>query len=222
MTTPKLAPAASAEKLGLAHKYQLNSESSAPLIFLVHGRAGNLDVMWTFKRCVPAHWNIVAPQAPLVDPIGGFSWWVVGDEIPKSETKANATTASEKLYAFMQNSIAHYKLSPKFVVGAGFSQGSGVLSCLIQNHPQVLRGVGILAGFTVKLSEVPLQGAELPAVFWAHGSKDETIPLERAKKGEEFLKALGLSVETIVDPVGHKVGTNGMKAFSAWLRKLEL
>lgn len=223
MQTPNIASLESASKAGLQYKYLLDSAPESPLIFLVHGRAGNYDVMWTFKRCVPQGWNIIAPQAPLPDPIGGFSWWQIIGGIPKSETKENAQRAAVQLGSFIESVIKQHGLKPKFIVAAGFSQGAGVLTALIQKQPELMRALAVLAGFALRLydkSEDFAQKNGLPAIFWAHGEKDEMVPLERAKSGQEYLKGLGFKIDSVVDPVGHKVGTDGMRALTAWLSSI--
>ncbi len=199
------------QALGLSHKIRNGAESTAPLAVLVHGRAGTQDVMWAFRRCVPESWTIITPQAPLPDPVGGFSWWDIGS----SSAQEGGAVAAQTLVRFIENAKNFYGLAPRAVIGCGFSQGAGTLSVALQ-HGFPFAGVALLAGFVVELDEPKFSG-EVARVFMAHGTEDEMVPLARAQRGREFLLSKGVSVEYVDDPVGHKIGTAGMKALTSWL-----
>ena len=54
-------------------------------------------------------------------------------------------------------------------------------------------------------------------IIMAHGLRDETIPVDLARKGQEHLKSLGYTVDFAEDPVGHKIGPNGVKKIREWV-----
>jgi phospholipase/carboxylesterase len=54
-------------------------------------------------------------------------------------------------------------------------------------------------------------------VFIAHGTQDEVIAIERARKGAEYLRQLGLEVTFVEDSVGHKVGIQGTRELKRWM-----
>ncbi|MBX7144723.1 MAG: hypothetical protein K1X79_09755 [Oligoflexia bacterium] len=203
------------QALGLEHKLSLCSDPSAPLIVLVHGRAGTYDVMWTFRRCLPEQATIVAPQAHLFDEFGGYSWWNV--ESPGSPME-KAAEAVGRLDQFILKFSDYYKLQPRKILALGFSQGAGLLSVLLQQSRQRFCGVGLLAGFVLP-TELGGQG-ELPPVFIAHGLADDILPISKARQGAQHLQGLGFPVSMVEDDVGHKVGTAGMRALKEWVQKL--
>lgn len=197
--------------LGLSHKYRCGADSTAPLVVFVHGRAGTEDVMWAFRRCVPDGFSIIAPQAPLPDPVGGYSWW----NIATTDPREGGTDAAAILSRFIEAAKEFYGLTPRTVIGCGFSQGAGALSVALQRGVP-FGGVALLAGFVVELDDASLKDTAT-RIFMAHGTNDEMVSVERARRGREYLAAHGLSVDYVEDPVGHKVGTSGMKALTAWL-----
>ena len=202
-----------AEKiLGLKHKIRLG-EPDAPIIFLVHGRAGNFDVMWTFKRAIPDHYTVIAPQAPLEDPIGGFSWWQVGAKGVREE--GTAQLAAERLRSFLEKSLTHYSLTPSAILAAGFSQGAALLSVMLQRNDNPFEGVALLAGFVLRDNQA-VRG-KTSSVLILHGSKDDVVPIEMARLGERHLLELGYAVEFIEDPVGHKIGAGSVRALTRWV-----
>src|SRR5262245_26898267 len=87
------------ERLGIQFKYELGPDPGAPLFILVHGRAGNFDLMWTFRRCLPEGVHIFALQAPIPDPIGGYSWWDIAD---KAGNAAALKSAEARLKKFIE------------------------------------------------------------------------------------------------------------------------
>lgn len=209
------------KELSLVYKPLLTENPSAPLLFLVHGRAGNVDVMWTFKSYFPKGWNIVSMQAPLPDPLGGFSWW----QVQNVEVTLEAITDGvRKLDAFINEFISAYGLTPSALFGAGFSQGAASLSYLIQKAPTRFQAVALLAGFIIR-ERVPLSILETsqqrPEVFMAHGTKDDVVTIERALEGKEYLENLNFPVQFITDDVGHKVGTTGMRGLRDFLQKFD-
>ncbi len=207
--------------LQLQHKIRLSDDPTAPLVYLVHGRAGNHDVMWAFRRCIPEACSIIAPQAPLPDNAGGFSWWDIGT----TSAREGSERAASILLEFMNAAESFYRLKPRTRLACGFSQGAGLLSAVIQREA-CFAGVGLLAGFVVETAPSnPLPrgpGGQPTAVFMAHGTDDEIVPVEKARAGRDHLLSYGFPVEYVEDPVGHKVGTGAMKALTRWFSSFEL
>ena len=201
--------------MALEYRIREPSDPSAPLLFLVHGRAGNKDVMWAFARSVPESWGIIAPQAPLSDPVGGYSWWLVDSPTRSQEIEQAATALRSFILEHAEARNAPIRIA------AGFSQGAGLLSLLLQREPEFFKGVALLAGFVLKPTSVPDACNQQHArVFVGHGSLDETVSIQSAINGVEQLRAQGFSVEFHQDPVGHKVGSISMRAFKEFLRSL--
>lgn len=215
----ELATETAAAELGLVHRLRAGADPQSPLVVFVHGRAGECSVMWPFSRCVPERHAIILPQAQAPDKIGGFSWWDIDDR----DNRTVAThAAAEKVYEFVQRSLKYYALSPRYILAFGFSQGAGLLSLLVQLHPELFRGVALLAGFLIK-SERPLPSkAALPKIFMAHGSEDTIVTLSRAEESQHFFRDCGATVEFHTDPVAHKVGSNGMRTLKEWCAGFEL
>ncbi len=169
--------------------------------------------MWSFERCVPHGAGIVAFEGFLPDAIGGFSWWDMTAEGPKRG--AIAAAASRVSFA-LERFIDLQGLAPSRIVALGFSQGGVLLSSAVLAGELEVAGLGVLAGLVPKADGGPrVRGC--PKVFMAHGTKDEVIPIERARHGAETLRALSLDVCLVEDDVGHKVGIEGTRALKAWL-----
>jgi len=206
---------------GLAHKTRISTNLQAPLILLVHGRAGNFDVMWTFRRAFSESWNAIAPQAPVLESpmsasspgLGAHSWWEV-KEASRSEPAAMQSAAT-LLQSFLTRAITHYKLAPTKIIALGFSQGAAVVSIILQRPKQPFNAVGLLAGFVIKNRTPDL--LKVCPVQMCHGERDEVVPLDLARKGYEHLSSLGFTLAMATDPVGHKIGPAGVRALKSFL-----
>jgi predicted alpha/beta-fold hydrolase len=56
-------------RAGLVHRVALpDGEGPFPTVLMLHGRAGNEDVMWIFAPAVPEGWLLVAPRGIVEDP----------------------------------------------------------------------------------------------------------------------------------------------------------
>lgn len=225
------------EKTGLSHRVHLPADAAVRrTVLLVHGRAGTDRLMWTFSTCFSRLDPFtVAPQANLPDPLGGYSWWQVESENDQGTPGRRQTTtaqlgpALERLGAFVDALAATYGRDLGEIYALGFSQGAAMVASLSLLRPSLFTGVTLLAGFIPKIvhtdgqfisADAAARKARLPRYLIAHGSQDRVIPLDRAELARNFLEGLGAEVELHVDPVGHKVGSQGMKGLRAWFDAL--
>jgi phospholipase/carboxylesterase len=203
--------------IGLRFIHRLCGDVTAPLIILVHGRAGSAQVMWAFDRTLPEHANVVSFEAFLPDVLGGFSWWDMASDQP---IEPEIMRARDRLHFAIERYSELFSLTPHKTIALGFSQGSVLLSASVLTGVLRLDGLGILAGFVSKVGEPGLIQAR-PEVFVAHGSADEVLSVEKARKGVQRLKSYGLPVTYIEEEgVGHKLGISGMRGLKEWIGKI--
>jgi len=177
--------------------------------------------MWTFQRCLPPDANVIAPQALMDDAVlphspQGKSWWRADGA---GDLPSKAKTSAMQVKNFMLEAEALYNLSPVKRYAVGFSQGAMLISALIQQEGSFLSGAALLAGIAVEFPNSE-NLAHFP-VFAANGTKDEVVALERAERSKAYLEKLGCKVTSIVEDVGHKVGSTGMRALKDWFQQLD-
>lgn len=228
MLRPKIASQEAVVATTLEHRIYIpeNYNVSAPAILMVHGRTGDSSVMWSFSRCFSTFSPpTIAPQAPDRDPMRGYSWWPVGAEVSSPEEgKITYLQALDRVELFLQKAADFYNLSFTNLHAIGFSQGAGLISGLSLLRPGIFKSVALLAGFVPKVlfSDPTLlskakecQG--LPTrYFIAHGTEDDVISIDRAREGARQLESLALDVIIVEDPVGHKVGSQGITQLTSW------
>ena len=227
MLESRISSSEEAQNFGLKFRSSLFSspEEIKRIVYLVHGRAGDLNSMWIFakQRKDSPHTLFLAPEAPIQDPLKGWSWWLVNGRSGGAASLDELKEARLKLFNFIINSkkfLGLEHVSESFAIG--FSQGSGTSVSLSFERPKLFTGVGILAGFVPKVEQ------EIPSInrdrrvqdvryFMAAGLKDEIIKIEQSREGRDYLKSLGVKLDYREDDVGHKISSQGIRALREWM-----
>ena len=196
------------------HARWIRAESSAPLVIMIHGRAGTAKVISAFSSSMPERSNLIAPQASLPD-LDGFSWL----DVNLRQDQAAAIIAAQSVLDFIYKALPLYELNPRSIYLLGFSQGAALSSVLMQMRPDLFNGLVMLAGFAPELyvdADISALKLNHKKVLIAHGSRDQVIPIQMADRSAEYLKQHGAEVTYHQDDVEHKIGVAGMRALKAW------
>jgi len=180
---------------------------SPQLMLLIHGFTGDENSMWVFARDVSPQYWIVAPRAPYAGEPSGYSWRPTQFDSLNRLSLDQLRDSAEALIHLVDEYAASSGFDARVFDVMGFSQGGAMSSLLAFLYPQRIRKIGILAGFVPSgleelVSQRPLEGKP---VFVAHGTKDETVPVDRARASIETLEQAGANVTYCEDEVGHKV-----------------
>ena len=207
------------------HHWTLRVRESADtvprLMLLVHGLTGDENSMWVFTRNLPARYWLIAPRAPFAAKPSGYSW---RERFESSEfgrpTLEQLRGNAEALIRLVDEYSASAGIEANTFDVIGFSQGAAMSNVLAFLHPRRIRKVGILAGFVPGgleglVSQRPLEGKPY---FVAHGTKDETVPVERARASIDILEQAGAQVTYCEDEVAHKVSVNCLRALHEFFR----
>lgn len=201
---------------GLPHNVlQPDAPGPYPTVVMLHGRLGNEEVMWVFRRTVPQGWLAVAPRATLRDPAGGYSWAIgPNDEWP---SVSDFDPATEAVKRFIDSLPSLYNADPERTYLMGFSQGAAVSFCTALRHPGLVQGIASLVGFVPLADDTEFSGAlaDLP-VFMAVGRDDHLVPPVVAHQSRDFLLAAGADLEYHEYDIGHKMTASGLRDLQAW------
>lgn len=193
-----------------------STAASSRLMLLIHGLTGDENSMWVFARNLSAEYWMVAPRAPHASLMeqGGYSWHPPDSETEDRPRLEQLRASAESLIRLVDEYAASVGLNPDVFDVMGFSQGAAMSSLLAFLYPERIRKVGILAGFVPDgleelVTQRPLEGKPF---FVAHGTKDETVSVARARASIEILERAGARVTYCEDEVGHKVSANCLRA----------
>jgi phospholipase/carboxylesterase len=185
-------------------------------MLLIHGHTGDENVMWVFARNLSADYQMVAPRAPHASQKeeGGYSWRLPSDEAEGHSNVEQLRDSADALIRLVDEYAASVQVNASTFDVMGFSQGAAMCSLLAFLYPDRIRKVGILAGFVPggledRVSQRPLEGKPF---FVAHGTKDETVPLERARHSIEILEQAGANITYCEGDVAHKVSAACLRA----------
>ncbi len=187
---------------GLTYRLKEGSAAGSPIVML-HGLTGDESVMWTFQSALPSDRTIAAPRAPFESPLGGYSW------VEDLSSGVRDYGPSSRALAGLVDELGQGR--PILV---GFSQGAGLAfaACALRAVDPV--AIVALSGFLPPLDLAAMHGRP---IYWAHGLRDERVPIERARGDVARLRSAGASVELCESDVGHKVSVDCLRGLRTWL-----
>ena len=173
--------------------------------------------------------RFVFPHAPMI-PVtinNGYvmrAWYDIsyGDLEGKSrqadEKGVRASQAEiEKLIA---REVARGIRANKIVI-AGFSQGGAIALHTGLRHAAPLAGIMALSTYLPAPHTLPAEAAPANrdiALFYAHGSDDQVIPIAMAETSRQTLSAAGYAVDWHEYPMQHSVCLEEIRDISAWFQ----
>lgn len=179
-----------------------------PTTLLLHGWSGDESAMWVFARAIPEDHFIVAPRGIHSTDIGGYGWSTNIDGWPQIIDFGESIDALVELIETLAMNFPGYDL--KHIGVMGFSQGASLGYSFSLRFPERIKYIVGLSGFLpdgvgylVKrkiLLDVP--------IFIAHGTKDELVPVARARQAVHLLKNAGAAMTYCEDDVNHKLSTS--------------
>ena len=208
---------------GLSYQERPAAEEPRGLLVLHHGRGTDehdllplADVLDPYRDL-----HVVTPRAPLALPDSPGRHWYLVPRVgtPDPDT---FTAAYEQLAALHDELWQRTGIEPARTVLGGFSMGS-VMSYSLGLGPDRPRPGGIMAfsGFlpTVAGWRPELAGRHGLPVFIAHGSRDQVIAVDFARRAREQLEHAGLAVEYHESEAAHHIDPRVLPAAGAWLAR---
>ena len=197
------------------------AKTEAPrLLLLLHGWTGDENSLWVFVRNFPDDFYILAPRGPHPSgqPAGGYSWRPIRSDNQGWPSLDDLRPAADSLITLIDGYSAEKNLDASQFDVMGFSQGAALANTISLLHPERIRRAGILSGFVPANAEQlierkPLKGK---AIFIAHGSLDETVNIETARRSMDLLDMAGANTTFCVDEVGHKVGAHCLRELESF------
>jgi phospholipase/carboxylesterase len=195
-------------------------EGPHPVLLLLHGLGGDETVMWIFTSRLSDRYLILAPRGLHQAPMGGYSWHPTSRQ--ELATVEDLKPAAEALVSLLQpGNFPSADFSRMRVIG--FSQGAALTYTLGLLHPHILEAFTGLSGFLPEGAEEltgdsPLQGKH---AFIAHGTRDETIPVESARQAVRLLEKAGAQVTYCEEDVGHKLSAPCFRGMESFFNKLD-
>ena len=193
-----------------------------PLLLLLHGYGSNEEDLFSFATELPDEYYIISARAPYNMQYGAYAWYAINFDADENKFSDHeqAKVSRDLIAQFIDELIETYPINSKNVTLVGFSQGSILSYAIALSHPDKVQRVVALSGY---VSEPTLEENYLRndltklKIFHSHGTADQVIPVEWARKTIPFLEKLGIKSTYKEYPVGHGVAPQNFYDFKNWL-----
>jgi phospholipase/carboxylesterase len=195
-----------------------------PLLLLLHGYGSNEEDLFSFASELPQDHYVISVRAPYDLQPYGHAWYAIHFDADENKFSDNvqAKQSVELISSFIDEVVKQYPIDEKNVTLIGFSQGAILSYATALTYSEKISKVVALSGYFNQ--EIMPEVIDTKAIshlkfFVSHGSVDQVIPVEWARKAKPALENLGLEVEYQEYPVGHGVAPQNFFDFKNWLQQ---
>ena len=213
------------EDLSLFHliKQPKSNTGKAAALFLFHGYGSDENDLFSFADELPSNLFIISARAPYAMQPYGNAWYAIHwDNSGKFSDDKQAIESRELIRKFILEATEAYDLDPENINLLGFSQGSILSYAVAISYPKLIKNVVALSGYVnqdiLKEDYTSNDFSEIE-FYCSHGSVDQVIPVDWARKTQPFLEKLSIKNQYSEFPVGHGVAPQNFFEFKSWLEK---
>ena len=193
-----------------------------PLLLLLHGYGSNEADLFSFASELPEDYFIISARAPYNLQYGSYAWYAINFDANENKFSDHeqAKVSRDLIITFIDELIENYPIDAKRITLIGFSQGAILSYGVGLSEPQKIKNVIGLSGY---ISEPILkEGYERNdfsnlGIFAAHGTVDQIIPIDWARKSDVLLNQVGISHTYKEYPIGHGISPQLFFDFKNWL-----
>mgnify|MGYP006149034455 CR=1 FL=1 len=195
-----------------------------PLLLLLHGYGSNEEDLFSFANELPQDHYVISVRAPYDLQPYGHAWYAIHFDADENKFSDNvqAKQSVEIIASFIDEIVKQYPIDTKNVSLIGFSQGAILSYATALTYPEKVTKVVALSGYfnqEIMPKEIDKNAISHLKFFVSHGSVDQVIPVDWARKAKPALENLGLDVVYNEYPVGHGVAPQNFFDFKNWLLK---
>lgn len=193
-----------------------------PLLLLLHGYGSNEEDLFSFASELPSEYYVVSARAPYDLQPYGHAWYAITFDADQNKfSDDNQAIESRDLIAkFIDELVSELPIDSQNVTLIGFSQGTILSYAVALSYPEKIKRVVALSGYLntiILASEYENKDFENLKMFVSHGTQDQVIPVDWARKAPEALKNLGIEVTYKEYPIGHGVSPQNFYDLKNWL-----
>ena len=133
-----------------------------------------------------------------------------------------ATTSRDLIALFLDEVVVKYPVDATNITLVGFSQGAILSYAVALSYPEKIKKVVALSGYLNKDILAPnylKNDLSQLRIFASHGTVDQVIPVEWARKAPLILQNLGVAITYKEYPMGHGISPQNFKDFSDFLKQ---
>lgn len=195
-----------------------------PLLFLLHGYGSNEEDLFSFAAELPEDYYIVSARAPYDLQYGSYAWYAINFEADNTKFSdlKQARESRDVISSFIDELIEKYPIDSTQVSLVGFSQGAILSYAVALSYPTKIFKVVAMSGYLnteIAVEEFEKNDFSNLHIFASHGTVDQVIPVDWARKTPAILDKLGIDAVYKEYPIGHGVSPQNFFDFKNWLAK---
>jgi phospholipase/carboxylesterase len=198
-------------------------EGPFPALIALHGWGASAhDLLGLAPTIHDGNAVVLCPQGSVRFSVGGgmtgYGWFQLVPGQPPDEEAFMA--AAEALRRFIDAAVERFPIDRNRIAVAGFSQGGIMAYELALRDPERFAGLAALsAWFPEPLANLlpKLPGHEEFPVLVVHGTRDPSIPVERAREAREALRSYGVALMYREFDMAHEISRDALRVILRWL-----
>ncbi|PZD78210.1 alpha/beta hydrolase [Mesonia sp. K7] len=201
-----------------------NLSEKAPVILMLHGYGSDENDLFSFASELPDKYLIVSAKAPNAMMPYGNAWYDINFDASgdKFTNDKQAIASRDLITKFIDEIVENYNGDKENMTLLGFSQGAILSYAVAISNPKKVQRVVALSGYVhpsiFKEGYKDLDFSNLK-IYASHGSVDQVIPVDWARKNKPFLDNLDIKNTYSEFPVGHGVSPQNFFEFKKWLEE---
>ncbi len=213
------------QNLSLVHNYKPSTlAENAPVIVMLHGYGSDENDLFSFASELPSEYVIIALKAPFNLQPYGNAWYNIYFDASQGKWSddAQAIESRELVSSVLDEIVAKYPVDKDRMTLLGFSQGTILSFAVALSYPEKVKNVIGLSGYiNSKILKEDYEHNDFSKlrVYSSHGSADQIIPVDWARKTAPFLKSLSIPCHYSEFPVGHGVAPQNFYELKTWLQQ---
>lgn len=193
-----------------------------PVLLLLHGYGSNEADLFSFATELQDEYYIISARAPYDLQYGSYAWYAINFDADQNKFSDNeqAKISRDKIAHFIDELLTNYPIDANNVNLVGFSQGSILSYAVALSYPEKINKVIAMSGYLnleIVAEDYLKNNLSKLKIFASHGTVDQVIPVDWARKTPAILEKLGISITYKEYPVGHGVAPQNFHDFKNWI-----
>lgn len=195
-----------------------------PLLLLLHGYGSNEEDLFSFASELPEEYFVVSVRAPYELGYGSYAWYAINFDADENKFSdiPQAQQSRDLITNFIDELIANYPIDSNKVTLIGFSQGTILSYAIALSYPEKIQRLVAMSGYlNSEMAKPNFEDNDFSnlKIFASHGSEDQVVPIDWARKAAPILTQLGIEVVYKEYPIGHGVAPQNFYDFKNWLQQ---
>jgi len=194
-----------------------------PLLLLLHGYGSNEADLFSFASELPDEYYVISARAPYDLQYGSYAWYAINFDADQNKFSDHdqAILSRDLVVKFIEELKSKFPIDSSNITLIGFSQGSILSYSIALSYPNIVNRVGALSGYLnldITIDNYQKNDFSDLKIFTSHGTVDQVIPIEWARKTDPILKSLGINSNYKEYPIGHGVSPQNFFDLKDWLQ----